>query len=181
MEFSRKRTGVGSHSLLQEIFATQGLNLGFPHCRRVLYHLSHEVGNSAHTEQVTEKRKSLNGQQIYEKMWVIKEQMKTTVRYYFIPSAATKTHTKCWWRREKNIKLMRKYMETMVLESNWAIPNKLRNCVLNAVFLVPKIHLQKGVTVHHGHMYKNTTTALFLTSLTVELLRPRASNAGRVG
>ena len=46
-------------------------------------------------KQVTEKRKKLKGQETYEKMWVIKEQMKTTVRYYFIPLAAvTKTHTK---------------------------------------------------------------------------------------
>ena len=33
-----KKTGVGSHSLLQGIFATQGLNPGLPHCRRILYH-----------------------------------------------------------------------------------------------------------------------------------------------
>ena len=30
-------TGVDSHSLLQEIFPTQGSNLGVPHCRRILY------------------------------------------------------------------------------------------------------------------------------------------------
>ena len=35
-------TGVGCHFLLQEIFPTQGLNLGLPHCRRTLYHLSHQ-------------------------------------------------------------------------------------------------------------------------------------------
>ena len=29
-----KSTGVGSHSLLQGIFPTQGSNLGLPHCRR---------------------------------------------------------------------------------------------------------------------------------------------------
>ena len=37
-----KNTGVGCHSLLQEIFLTQGLNLGLPHCRQTLYHLSHQ-------------------------------------------------------------------------------------------------------------------------------------------
>ena len=37
-----QNTGVGSHSLLQEIFRTQGLNLGFLHCRQVLYHLGHQ-------------------------------------------------------------------------------------------------------------------------------------------
>ena len=33
--------GLGSHSLLQGIFPTQGLNLGLLHCRWILYHLSH--------------------------------------------------------------------------------------------------------------------------------------------
>ena len=31
---------VGSHSLLQEIFPTQGSNLDLLHCRQILYHLS---------------------------------------------------------------------------------------------------------------------------------------------
>ena len=35
-----RNTGVGSHSLLQWIFPTQGLDLGLPHCRQILYHLS---------------------------------------------------------------------------------------------------------------------------------------------
>ena len=37
-----KNTGVGCYSLLQGIFPTQGLNLGFQHCRQSLYHLSHQ-------------------------------------------------------------------------------------------------------------------------------------------
>ena len=32
---------LGSHSLLQGIFPTQGSNLGLLHCRQILYHLSH--------------------------------------------------------------------------------------------------------------------------------------------
>ena len=36
-----KNTGVGCHSLLQGIFLTQGLNLGLPHCRQIVYCLSH--------------------------------------------------------------------------------------------------------------------------------------------
>ena len=39
--FPGKSTGVGCHFLLQGIFPTQGLNSGFPHCRQILYHLSH--------------------------------------------------------------------------------------------------------------------------------------------
>ena len=35
-------TGVGSCSLLQRSFPTQGLNPGLPHCRRILYQLSHQ-------------------------------------------------------------------------------------------------------------------------------------------
>ena len=37
-----KNTGVGCHSLLQEIFLTQGLNWGLLHCWRILYCLSHQ-------------------------------------------------------------------------------------------------------------------------------------------
>ena len=35
-------TGVGSLSLLQGIFPTQGSNPGVPHCRWILYQLSHK-------------------------------------------------------------------------------------------------------------------------------------------
>ena len=34
--------GVGSLSLLQGIFPTQGENPGLPHCRWILYQLSHK-------------------------------------------------------------------------------------------------------------------------------------------
>ena len=37
-----KNTGVGSLSLLQGIFPTQGSNPGLPHYRRILYQLSHK-------------------------------------------------------------------------------------------------------------------------------------------
>ena len=37
-----KNTGMGCHFLLQGIFLTQGLNLGLPHCRRILYCLNHQ-------------------------------------------------------------------------------------------------------------------------------------------
>ena len=42
LEFSSKNTAVGSCSLLQGIFPTQGSNPGLPHCRRILYQLSHK-------------------------------------------------------------------------------------------------------------------------------------------
>ena len=37
-----KNTGVGCHALLQGIFPTQGSNPGVPHCRCIIYHLSHQ-------------------------------------------------------------------------------------------------------------------------------------------
>ena len=37
-----KNTGMGSISLLQQIFLTQELNQGLLHCRRILYQLSYQ-------------------------------------------------------------------------------------------------------------------------------------------
>ena len=37
-----QNTGLGSLSLLQRIFPTQGSNLGLPHCRQILYQLSNQ-------------------------------------------------------------------------------------------------------------------------------------------
>ena len=50
-----KSPGVGCHALLQEIFPTQGSNPGLPHCRRILYCLSHQgwFSISVHYEMIT--------------------------------------------------------------------------------------------------------------------------------
>ena len=48
-------TGMGSLSLLQGIFPTQGSNPGLPHCRRMLYQLSHKgsfIGIHMHTKKI---------------------------------------------------------------------------------------------------------------------------------
>ena len=39
-----KNTGMGCYALLQGNFPTQGWNPGCPHCRQILYHLSHQGG-----------------------------------------------------------------------------------------------------------------------------------------
>ena len=41
MGFSKQEYWMDFQALLQGIFLTQGLNLGFLHCRQTLYHLSH--------------------------------------------------------------------------------------------------------------------------------------------
>ena len=46
-----KNTGVGSLSLLQQIFLTQELNRGLLHCRRILYQLSYEGSPNGKTSK----------------------------------------------------------------------------------------------------------------------------------
>ena len=41
-----KNTRVGSHSLFQGIFSTQGSNLGLLHCTQILYQLSHQESHN---------------------------------------------------------------------------------------------------------------------------------------
>ena len=45
-----QNTGVGSLSLLQGIFPTQGSNPGLRHCRQILHQLSHKGSPSRHQE-----------------------------------------------------------------------------------------------------------------------------------
>ena len=42
---------TGCHSLLQGIFPTQGSNLGFMHCRQILYHPSHQGSPYSHLDE----------------------------------------------------------------------------------------------------------------------------------
>ena len=43
-------TGVGWHAFFQGIFRIQGLNPGLPHCRQILYPLSHQGSPSGYTD-----------------------------------------------------------------------------------------------------------------------------------
>ena len=52
-----KNTGVGSLSLLQEIFPPQELNQGLLHCRRILYQLSYQ--GSPNSQQGLDKMAAL--------------------------------------------------------------------------------------------------------------------------
>ena len=51
-----QNTGVGSLSLLQGIFSTQGSNPGSPHCRQILYQLSYEGSPHMRTHMSYEGR-----------------------------------------------------------------------------------------------------------------------------
>ena len=56
MESPGQNTGVGSFSLLQAIFLTQGSNPGLPYCRQILYQLSHK-GSPVKQENDWQKKK----------------------------------------------------------------------------------------------------------------------------
>ena len=77
-----ENTGVGCHFLLQGIFPTQGLNLGLPHCRQILYHLSQQGSpcgaipkliNSREGDLVFETTKMSVGEE--KNTWIIIEQI----------------------------------------------------------------------------------------------------------
>ena len=55
-DFPGKNTGVGCHFLLQRIFLTQGSNLCLPHCRQMLYHLSHQGSKVTRPDESTLQR-----------------------------------------------------------------------------------------------------------------------------
>jgi len=51
---------VGSRSLLQGIFPTQGSNPGLPHCRQILYQLSHQRRPHATVKKFSWKKVKTN-------------------------------------------------------------------------------------------------------------------------
>ena len=74
-----QNTGVGSLSLLQGIFPTQESNPGLPHCRRILYQLSHKgspkwgtimiKSNPIHTRWVTHRLENNNTKEVLALLW----------------------------------------------------------------------------------------------------------------
>ena len=57
--FPGKNTGIGSHSLLQGIFLTQGSNLGVLHCRQILSSLFEPTGETCMSVKVQSTRRPL--------------------------------------------------------------------------------------------------------------------------
>ena len=55
MEFSRPEYWMGSLSLLQGIFPTQGSNPGLLHCRQILYQLSNQGSPNLYADALTPK------------------------------------------------------------------------------------------------------------------------------
>ena len=75
-----QNTGVGSLSLLQGIFPTQGSNPGLPHCGRILYQLSHN-GNSSSPHSVLQFRsaQSLSRVRLFATPWTAANQASLSI------------------------------------------------------------------------------------------------------
>ena len=75
-----QNTGVGSLSLLQGIFPTQGSNPGLPHCGRILYQLSHK-GNSSSPHSVLQFRsaQSLSRVRLFATPWTAANQASLSI------------------------------------------------------------------------------------------------------
>ena len=65
-----QNTGVCSLSLLQGIFPTQGSNPGLPHCRQILYQLSHK-GRYEAVDIISQLITGLLGNWLLMKMFTI--------------------------------------------------------------------------------------------------------------
>ena len=59
-----------AHSLLQEIFPTQGLGSGLLHCRQILYHLSHKFA-------LYYNLLSLKEHYVYKNVYIVKKMLTT--------------------------------------------------------------------------------------------------------
>ena len=99
-----KNTGGGCHALLQGIFPTQGSNPDLPHCRRILYVLSHHGSpdqrirktNSTRdlrpcpslfimaslTAKIQKQSKCLSSDEWIRKMWCV--YINSTMKYFSV-------------------------------------------------------------------------------------------------
>ena len=75
-----QNTGVGSLSLLQRIFPTQGSNPGLQHCRRLLYQLNHK-GSPRILEWVKMKVKLLGCVQLFATLRTVAHQASPSMEF----------------------------------------------------------------------------------------------------
>ena len=73
-------TGVGSHSLLQVIFLTQGSNPGHSHCRQILYCLSHQGSPFLNVQISNAKYMHIVVQPISRMLFILKNQSSTCTK-----------------------------------------------------------------------------------------------------
>ena len=89
--FLGRSPGVGCHFLLQGVFLTQGLNLGFPHCRQRVYHLCHQGilneseptanlgGRTSFFTSVSQSVQSLSRVRLFATPWITARQVSLSI------------------------------------------------------------------------------------------------------
>ena len=76
--------GVGSLSLFQGIFPTQGLNPGLPHCRQILYQLSCQGSPTRRIVKLYEEQKEMLIQSpVVTDLLIFSSNFKKIFYYYF--------------------------------------------------------------------------------------------------
>jgi len=88
----------GCHALPVGIFPTQGLNPGLPHCRRILYRLSHQGNNLTHFQIMQKHKKTESGcplekASVRHMEWV---QLSITVKAHRLLCSRGQTWTDIW-------------------------------------------------------------------------------------
>ena len=104
-----KNTGVGCHALLQGIFPTHGLNLGLPHCRWILYYLSHQ-GSPSESKEVYTLSSTLviwrvNGKTCTKLVWKESQNLGNHLTHiYFV--GKTSLNVDRWLERERKFPII---------------------------------------------------------------------------
>ena len=83
-----KNIGVGCHALLQGIFPTQGLNPDLPHCRQLLYHLSHQVSSKTLIETPKKMFDQIPGYPMAQSNWYTKLTITPSLVFHFLLPAS---------------------------------------------------------------------------------------------
>ena len=129
-----KNTGVGCHFLFHRIFLTQGWNLGLPHCRQTLYHLSHPKfwlkGDNAPREWATDKgaltvRQKQNKQREHAQYFQhIKKFPSTFAQQHLIPKTFLQEWVKDHGGRKFNSRWLQSILTALLAEKGCCL---LRN------------------------------------------------------
>ena len=97
-----KNTGMGCHDFLQGIFPIQGSNPGLPHCRQILYHLSHQ--SSPYTYVQFSSVQSLSRVWLFVIPWTVAHQASLsmgtlqarTLEWVAMPSSSGSSQPRDW-------------------------------------------------------------------------------------
>ena len=111
-----KNTGVGSHSLLQVIFPTQGSKLSLLHYRQIHYHLSHQGSPTIYWLN-TNLSHTVNG---CSEIWLMRFWLSQKAEFLTFSQSVT-SKSECW-KLVVPFRVMAVFMETLLCDEdflNW--------------------------------------------------------------